>query len=104
LKTFTEVCRESPNLFKIGQKSKVEQFTWRPRDILLLPATVHRHKTLSSTKTVPGCWSVRPSVPLATSACISATPTRRIYIKFHIGGVYEHVEKLRIWLKIGRNY
>jgi hypothetical protein len=32
------ICRETPNLVKFGH------FTWTPKCVLLLPATLHRHK------------------------------------------------------------
>jgi len=59
----------------------------------MLPATLHRQTALYSTQTVPGCSSVRLSVPVAISSFISATPTGRIFVKFYIGDVYKNLSR-----------
>jgi hypothetical protein len=41
LGTFMKICGENPNLVKIRQK-------WRPKYIVLLPATLNRHKSALS--------------------------------------------------------
>ena len=39
LGTFIKICRENPNLAKLGQ------FRWRSKYVLLLPATLNRHES-----------------------------------------------------------
>ena len=77
-------------LWKSGQKIQISlksdkyigHFAWRPKYVLLFPATLNRHKALSSTEMVSGCQSVRQSVRL--SACISAAATGWISMKWII--------------------
>jgi len=38
---FMEICQETPNLVKFGQKYR--HFTWRPKYVLLLPAALNSH-------------------------------------------------------------
>jgi hypothetical protein len=42
-------------------------------------------------------------VTVRLSACINATPTGRIFVKFEIGDLYENVNKLYVSLKSGKN-
>jgi hypothetical protein len=45
---FPRKCQENPNLVKIGQK-------YQTFHVLMLPATLNHHKSLSSAEMVSGC-------------------------------------------------
>jgi hypothetical protein len=84
LGTFTKICRENTNLFKIRQKYR--PICIRPKYALLLPATLYRHKRAVFD------WNdirllVRPIVcpSVRLSASIRAAPSGRIYVNLILG-------------------
>ena len=76
---------DSGTFIKIWLKSgkKCQHITWRHKYVLFLPATLNRHERAIFVRNANRLYFVRPS------ACISAAPIGRIYVKFYVRDFYE---------------
>jgi hypothetical protein len=82
-----QICRESPNLVKNGQKCRTGYMETQVRSTVASDITSPKKRSIRLKR----YQTVVPSVTAAISAFISASPNGRIYVKFYAGDVHHNL-------------